>query len=136
MDIEYVRYLMLYSDRKFPFDMAKSDPGMSESYNRVNKYMNKHGNNRKILREDAREIQSNEDNVYKRMQRDFKSQLERNSREIESQREVKENQFQQPRENSRVQIEQEVLALKRALEEKERELLRAKAANNNNEIMS
>lgn len=61
-DLEYIRYLMLYSDQKYPYKKAKADPGLGESFDRSNNYMKKHGNTRKLSHEEANRILLNEKN--------------------------------------------------------------------------
>lgn len=55
IDPEYIRYLMLYSDQKYPFKMAKADPGLGEGMKSVNRYIEKNGS-RKIDPAEAHRI--------------------------------------------------------------------------------
>lgn len=52
MDYEYIRFLMLYSDEKFPFEKAKADPGMTEGLRSVRKYLQ----NNSVRRENASDL--------------------------------------------------------------------------------
>ena len=55
MDVEYIRYLMLYSDMKYPYVKAKSDPGLSEGLRDVNRYIQKNGS-QKLSNAEAKAI--------------------------------------------------------------------------------
>lgn len=52
MDYEYIRFLMLYSDEKFPFEKAKADPGMTEGLKSVRQYLQ----NNSVRRENASDV--------------------------------------------------------------------------------
>jgi hypothetical protein len=43
MNVEYIKLLMLYSDVKYPYVKAKTDPGLSEGLKDVNKFIQKNG---------------------------------------------------------------------------------------------
>lgn len=122
MDLEYIRWLMLYSDQKFPFEKAKSDPGLSESVKSVNGYMKKHGNSRKFTHEEAQRILLQEKQAREgfRLERDtddisdldndFTPIAERQLNEIEK------------KGNLQSDLENEVAMLRKALRDKEAEL--------------
>ena len=66
MDVEYIRLLMLYSDSKYPFKKAESDPGLSEGLKSVNKFM--HNNrSRKLSDNELREIVLREQLIKKQV---------------------------------------------------------------------
>jgi hypothetical protein len=52
MDVEYIRLLMEYSDMKYPFVKAKSDPGLSEGLKSTSRFLRDHGS-RKINHAEA-----------------------------------------------------------------------------------
>ena len=130
LDYEYIRYLMLYSDEKHPFEKAKSDPGLFESVTNVNRYMDKHGESRKLDNAEAKRIllqekqarekfrlnkrggerdgkpDRDEDNMFS----DFTPKAENQLNEIENKLGAQSN------------LENEVAMLRKALQDKEAEL--------------
>lgn len=56
MDVEYIRLLMEYSDMKYPFVKAKSDPGLRDGMRNINKFMQDHGSSRKVSNVEANRI--------------------------------------------------------------------------------
>jgi hypothetical protein len=130
IDYEYIRLLMLYSDEKFPFEKAKSDPGLSESEGSVNRYMDKYDSNRKFDNGEAQRILMHEKHAREqfmlnkaRGQRggrdrddgqnnyiDFTPKAENQLNEIENKM------------NTQSNLENEVAMLRKALQDKEAEL--------------
>lgn len=125
MDYEYIRLLMLYSDEKFPFEKAKSDPGFFEGLTSVNRYMNKHETSRKFDNVEAQRIllqekqarekfmlnksrDSEDDNVFSNF--DFTPKAEKQLNEVENKL------------NTHSNLENEVAMLRKALQDKEAEL--------------
>jgi len=62
MDVEYIRLLMLYSDMKYPYVKAKSDPGLSEGLKDVNRFIQKNGS-QKLSSAEAKAIMLMEKHV-------------------------------------------------------------------------
>jgi len=127
MDYEYIRLLMLYSDEKYPFEKAKSDPGFSEGLTNVNRYMNKHGANRKFDNSEAHRILLKEKQAREQFMlnkakgerggsddmnpfTDFTPKAENMLNEIETKM------------NSQSNLENEVVMLRKVLQDKEAEL--------------
>jgi hypothetical protein len=119
MDVEYIRYLMLYSDQKYPFEKAKSDPGLTESVRSVKKYMKDKGVTRKMSHEEAQQILLNERNASREV------------RDIDDEYTPKAEKFLKSLENSepvqhqsqpQTDLEKEVAMLKKMLHDKEAEL--------------
>lgn len=115
MDHEYIRYLMLYSDKKFPFEKAKSDPGLTDSENNINRYIEKNGNTRKFENQIAKKILFEEEHGKKQFL------LHRNDYEKLFEREKME---QSPNNLNRNvnELEKEIESLKALLKNKEAEL--------------
>jgi hypothetical protein len=122
MDLEYIKLLMLYSDQQHPFKMAKSDPGLSESVKNVTRYMDKHGNARKLDDGEANRILLSE-RTAKKLVRDIDDEY---TPKAEQAMKNIENSFNKPPESS---LEKELARLKQMVQEKEAELLRARAGN-------
>lgn len=121
MDLEYIKLLMLYSDQQYPFKMAKSDPGLGESVKGVNRYMNKHGNARKLDNGEANRILLSEktaSRMVRDIDEDYTPKAERSLNNIEQN-------FNKPPETD---LEKELARLKQMVQEKEAELLRARSA--------
>ena len=55
MDIDYIRLLMLYSDVKYPFVKAKSDPGLSEGLKSTGRFLRDNGS-RRMIQNEAKQI--------------------------------------------------------------------------------
>jgi len=129
MDYEYIRLLMLYSDEKYPFEKAKSDPGFSEGLTNVNRYMSKHGTARKFDNSEAHRILLQEKKAREQFMlnkakgergerdrnemnpfTDFTPKAENMLNEIETKM------------NSQTNLENEVAMLRKALQDKEAEL--------------
>jgi hypothetical protein len=55
MDVEYIRFLMEYSDMKYPYVKAKSDPGLAEGLKNTQRFLRDNGS-RKINHSEANRI--------------------------------------------------------------------------------
>lgn len=122
MDLEYIRLLMLYSDQKYPFEKAKSDPGLTDSVRGVKKYFKEHGQTRKLDHREANQIMLNEMNARKFVRdidEDYTPKAEKQLNNIES------TFIPQTQSNN---LQDEIAMLKKQLQEKEAEL-RARSVN-------
>jgi hypothetical protein len=130
MDLEYIKLLMLYSDQQYPFKMAKADPGMSESVKGINRYMNKHGQSRKLENGEANRILLSERTASKMVRDiddDYTPKAEQTLGKIEeSFKGNVEPRYTPPPNND---LEKEIARLKQMVQDKEAELQRARAGN-------
>lgn len=133
MDYEYIRRLMLYSDERFPFEKAKSDPGLTEGLKNVDSYMSKHGSSRKFDNSEAHRILLQEKQARERFMLN-KSRGERGGRDRDEMNpfidftpkaEQKLNEIEDKM-NSHSNLENEVAMLRKALQDKEAELKQTK----------
>jgi len=111
MDYEYIRYLMLYTDQKYPFEMAKSDPGLAEGLRSVNTYMAKNGR-RKLTDAEAGRILMTERTI-RRQVRDIDRDYEPGDQAPVA---------AQPPQKTQADLESELALLRKAIQEKEAEL--------------
>ena len=129
MDYEYIRWLMLYSDEKYPFEKAKSDPGLSEGLKSVNRYMDKHGNSRKFDNSEAQRILMHEKHAREQFMLN-KARGQRGGRDRDDDHNYidftpkAENQLNEieNKMNTQSSLENEVAILRKQLQDKEAEL--------------
>lgn len=122
-DYEYIKYLMLYSDQKYPFEKAKSDPGLTQSVRDVKGYMSKHGNTRKLDHGEAKRILLNEEQGKKRKYSQFEVDARDVDPEIPQTRNIVENiSNTQQGSKSGAELENELAVLKKMVMEKEAEI--------------
>jgi hypothetical protein len=120
MDLEYIKLLMLYSDQQYPFKKAKADPGLGESVRNVNRYMDKHGNARKLDNGEANRILLSEktaNRMVRDIDEDYTPKAEKSLSNIETG-------LNKPPESN---LENELLRLKEIVKEKEAELQRMRS---------
>jgi len=109
---------MLYSDQKYPFEKAKADPGLTEGFHSVNRYLANHGR-RKITGNEAGRILMTERTIRKQVQ------------DIDRDYEPQENLTPQPTpapvvpqqpQKTQAELENELAQLRKAIQEKEAEI--------------